>query len=98
VDEMSADVNLQTDEEAARQRELATSPDVPLSSREKQLLRRFAQGKTDRQIAVNIGGTERRISAQRERLLQKLHIQTAAQLVSAATSLARWPGHPKPSE
>jgi len=79
---MGVDVNLQTNE------------DVSLSSREKQLLRRFAQGKTDRQIAVNIGGTERRISAQRERLLQKLHVQTAAQLVSAATRLARWPGQP----
>jgi hypothetical protein len=37
------------------------------------LLRRFAQGKTDRKIAVEIGGTEWQVSAQRERLLRTSH-------------------------
>ncbi|MGB6417638.1 MAG: LuxR C-terminal-related transcriptional regulator, partial [Pseudolabrys sp.] len=36
-----------------------------LSPREKKLLRRFAQGKTDRQIAWEIGGTEQQVSVQR---------------------------------
>ncbi|WP_128936376.1 LuxR C-terminal-related transcriptional regulator [Bradyrhizobium zhanjiangense] len=45
-----------------------------LSPREKQLLRRLAAGKTDRQIAAKLGGTIDQISDQRKRLLKKLRI------------------------
>jgi DNA-binding CsgD family transcriptional regulator len=55
-----------------------------LSPREKQLLRRFAQGKTDRRISMEIGGTERQVAAQRQRLLKKLQIQSDAQFTAAA--------------
>jgi len=37
-----------------------------LTPREKRLLRRFAQGKTDKTIAQEIGDTEERIAAQRQ--------------------------------
>jgi DNA-binding CsgD family transcriptional regulator len=66
-------------------------PAVILSPREKQLLRRFAKGKTDAYIAEDIGGTELQIGEQRKRLLGKLHIRTQAELVAAANDLAPWP-------
>jgi DNA-binding CsgD family transcriptional regulator len=87
----------QSKKEAISQRNQASGAFALLSSREKQLLGRFAQSKTDRKIAVEIGGTERQVSAQRERLLRKLHIQTAAQLVSAATRFASWHAPPRTS-
>jgi hypothetical protein len=39
--------------------------DVLLSSREKKLLRRLASGRSDAQIAREIGGTEKQVAAQR---------------------------------
>ncbi|MBR0735165.1 hypothetical protein JQ636_38330 [Bradyrhizobium japonicum] len=39
-----------------------------LSPREKQLLRRLAAGKTDKEIAVRLGGRAEQVSAQRARL------------------------------
>jgi DNA-binding CsgD family transcriptional regulator len=92
-------VQMNTDQHQSKepisQRNQASEAFAILGSREKQLLRRFAQGMTDRQIAVKIGGTERQVSAQREHLLQKLHIQTAAQRVSVAARLASWPAQPR---
>ena len=38
-----------------------------LTPRERRLLRRFAQGKTDKTVAHEIGDTEERIAAQRQR-------------------------------
>jgi DNA-binding CsgD family transcriptional regulator len=38
--------------------------ELPLSPREKQLLRRFAAGKTDAQIAGHLGGDAEQISQQ----------------------------------
>jgi DNA-binding CsgD family transcriptional regulator len=66
-----------------------------LSPREKKLLRRFARGKTDRQIAREIGGTEQQVSAQRRRLIERLRIQSEEQLVAAADQLAAWPARSK---
>jgi DNA-binding CsgD family transcriptional regulator len=63
----------------------------PLGPREKQLLRRFAQGKPDAQIAQEIGGTERQIAAQRQALISKLRIRSAGQLATTAAELAPWP-------
>ena len=62
-----------------------------LSPREKQLLRRFALGKSDRVIAYEIGGTQQQIAVQRKTLTEKLHIQSQAQLVTLAAQLAAWP-------
>jgi DNA-binding CsgD family transcriptional regulator len=63
---------------------------IPLvSPREKKLLRRFAAGKTDAQIAIELGDIESRIAAQRQRLAEKLKIDTHEQLVAVADKLAR---------
>ena len=64
-------------------------PALILSSREKQLLRRLAQGKSDKEIARQIGGTEVQIAAQRQRLIGKLGIRSPTELAAAAERLAR---------
>jgi DNA-binding CsgD family transcriptional regulator len=67
--------------------------DIPyLSPREKQLLRRFAAGKTDAEIARELHDAESRIAAQRRRLAEKFQIETHEQLVSVAGKLAPFPG------
>jgi DNA-binding CsgD family transcriptional regulator len=63
---------------------------LPLSPREKQLLRRLAAGRTDAQIAEQLGGTQKQISEQRTRLLGKLGIGTPAEITDAAERLASW--------
>ena len=63
-----------------------------VSPREKKLLRRFAAGKTDAQIVVELGDTESRVAAQRQRLAEKFQIATHEQLVSFANKLAPYPG------
>jgi len=72
-------------------REIPSECVLILSSREKQFLRRLAKGKTDEEIAVEIGGTERQIGEQRRRLTERLRIQSHAQLVAAADQLAACP-------
>jgi DNA-binding CsgD family transcriptional regulator len=63
--------------------------DMPyVSPREKKLLRRFAAGKTDTEIARELSDTESRIAAQRQRLNEKYQIETHEQLVSIASKLA----------
>ena len=62
-----------------------------LTPREKQLLRRFARGKTDYSIGQEIGGTERQIAAQRQSLMKKLNITSDAELRAVATEHAPWP-------
>ena len=64
---------------------------VILSPREKLLLRRFAHGKSDKLIASEIGGTQEQIGMQRKRLIEKLQIQSQAQLETLAAQLAAWP-------
>jgi DNA-binding CsgD family transcriptional regulator len=63
--------------------------EIPLSPREKQLLRRLAVGKTDAQIAGRLGFDAERISEQRARLLRKLGIISPAEIAEAAKRLAR---------
>ena len=62
------------------------------SPRERQLLRRFAAGKTDAQIASELNDTESRIAAQRQRLAEKFQIDTHERLVAVANTLGRYPG------
>ena len=62
--------------------------ELPLTPREKQFLRRFAAGKTDRQIALRFGVDAEQISQQRARLLRKLGISTPAEITDAAARLA----------
>ena len=66
--------------------------DMPyVSPREKKLLRRFAAGKTDTEIARELSDRESRIAAQRQRLTEKYQIATHEQLVAIANTLARHP-------
>lgn len=65
--------------------------EVLLSPREKKLLRRLAQGMTDRAIAVSIGGRADQVRAQRARLLAKLQINSHAEVVTAAERFAPYP-------
>jgi DNA-binding CsgD family transcriptional regulator len=58
-----------------------------VSPREKKLLRRFAAGKTDAQIARELGDTESGIAVQRQRLAEKFQIATHDQLVSFVNKL-----------
>ncbi|MGY8662876.1 helix-turn-helix transcriptional regulator [Bradyrhizobium sp. UFLA05-109] len=62
--------------------------ETPLSPREKQFLRRLAAGKTDKEIAVQLGGTVKQVSEQRARLLNKLQISSEADIADAAKRLA----------
>ena len=71
------------------------SKGIPLlSPREKQLLRRFAAGRTDVAIAMELGDRESRIAAQRKRLIEKLQIHSDEQLVTVANQFASWPKGP----
>jgi DNA-binding CsgD family transcriptional regulator len=88
---MGVDLHLQRNEETNSQHELVPQSAFILSPREKQPLRRFARGKTDRKIAREIGGTERQVAAQRQTLLKKLQVQSEAQLADAAGRFASWP-------
>jgi DNA-binding CsgD family transcriptional regulator len=62
-----------------------------LTPREKQLLRRLAQGKPDDQIGKEIGGNRRQVALQRERLLAKLRLRSHDEICEAARQLASWP-------
>lgn len=59
-----------------------------LSPREKLMLRRLAQGKTDH---LEIGGRQDQVVSQRERLLQKLQIGSQEQLTAVTLRLTPWP-------
>ena len=54
-------------------------------------------GKSDKVIACEIGGTQQRIGMQRKRLIEKLQIQSQAQLVALAAQLAAWPARRRAS-
>ena len=85
---MGMDLHSQTNGKAAPPPDLVDDCDVILSPREKQLLRRFALGKSDKVIAREIGGTQQQIGVQRKRLIEKLQIQSQAQLVTLAGSVS----------
>jgi DNA-binding CsgD family transcriptional regulator len=62
-----------------------------VSPREKLLLRRFAAGMTDSQIASELGDRLSRIAAQRQRLAEKFDIRTPKKFATVAHELARHP-------
>jgi len=61
-----------------------------LRPREKQLLRRFAQGKTDERIGIEFGRTTGHISAQRLRIMKKFRLESQVELAALADQVA-WP-------
>ncbi|AND90381.1 transcriptional regulatory protein [Bradyrhizobium diazoefficiens USDA 110] len=62
-----------------------------LTPREKKLLRRLAQGKTDQQIATEIGGRKDQIALQRKSLIERLQVQSQEQLEALVHEFASYP-------
>ena len=58
-----------------------------LTPRERQVFERVVQGKINKQIAHELGATERTIKAHRHRVMEKMKVQTLAELVSIAERL-----------
>jgi FixJ family two-component response regulator len=58
-----------------------------LTPRERQVFDRVGQGKVNKQIAYQLGATERTIKAHRQRVMEKMKAQTLAELVSTAARL-----------
>jgi FixJ family two-component response regulator len=64
-------------------RELVTT----LTPRERQVFERVVRGKINKQIAHQLGATERTIKAHRHRVMEKMKVQSLAELVSVAERL-----------
>jgi RNA polymerase sigma factor (sigma-70 family) len=62
-----------------------------LTPRERQVFERVVLGRTNKQIALQLGATERTIKAHRHRVMEKMKAQSLAELVSMAERL-RIPG------
>jgi DNA-binding CsgD family transcriptional regulator len=92
---MGTDLHFQTNGKTASPIAPVREPVVILSPREKLLLRRFARGKSDKLISQEVGGTQEQIGMQRKRLIEKLQIQSHAQLVALVGQLAAWPARPR---
>ena len=58
-----------------------------LTPRERQVFDRVVQGDINKQIAHKLGATERTIKAHRHRVMEKMKVQTLAELVSIAERL-----------
>ena len=58
-----------------------------LTPRERQVFDRVVQGTINKQIAHQLGATERTIKAHRQRVMEKMKVQTFAELVSIAERL-----------
>ena len=58
-----------------------------LTPRERQVFERVVQGKINKQIAQQLGATERTIKAHRHRVMEKMRVQSLAELVSIAARL-----------
>ena len=68
---------------------------IPYASpREKLLLRRFAAGMTDSQVAIELGDRPSRIASQRQRLAEKFDIRTPEQLATVTNEPAIFRGTP----
>ena len=50
----------------------------------RQVFDRIVQGKINKQVARELGATERTIKAHRHRVMEKMKVQTLAELVSIA--------------
>lgn len=58
-----------------------------LTPRERQVFERVVQGRINKQIAQQLGATERTIKAHRHRVMEKMKVQSLAELVSIAERL-----------
>jgi two-component system response regulator NreC len=67
-----------------RRRGATTSPATPLSHREREVLELVAQGYTNQQIADHLGLSVKTVETYRARLVEKLGLQSRAELVRYA--------------
>jgi two-component system response regulator NreC len=67
-----------------RRRGATTSPATPLSQREREVLELVAQGYTNQQIADHLGLSVKTVETYRARLVEKLGLQSRAELVRYA--------------
>jgi RNA polymerase sigma factor (sigma-70 family) len=58
-----------------------------LTPRERQVFERVVQGKINKQIAQQLGATERTIKAHRHRVMEKMKVRSLAELVAIAERL-----------
>jgi RNA polymerase sigma factor (sigma-70 family) len=58
-----------------------------LTPRERQVFELVVRGKINKQIAAQLGTTERTIKAHRHKVMEKMKVQTLAELVSTAERL-----------
>ena len=65
-------------------RDVVLSHIATLTPRERQVFDLVIQGKTNKEIARAIGGSERTIKAHRHRVMEKMQVQSIAELVSLA--------------
>jgi DNA-binding NarL/FixJ family response regulator len=66
-----------------RQNQAERSPDV-LTSRETEVLRGLAEGKSNKEVAARLGISPRTIDAHRAHIMDKLHVRTLSDLVHFA--------------
>jgi FixJ family two-component response regulator len=55
-----------------------------LTPRERQVFERIVRGQTNKQVANALGTTERTIKAHRQQVMEKMQVQSLAELVSLA--------------
>jgi RNA polymerase sigma factor (sigma-70 family) len=67
-----------------RAREVILSRIAKLTPRERQVFQLIVGGKTNKQMGRLLGATERTIKAHRHRVMEKMQVQTLAELVSLA--------------
>lgn len=78
-------------EQRARQLELRARFDT-LTPREREVLRHVLSGQLNKQIAGDLGTSERTVKAHRANIMAKLHVQSVAELVHLAQEAGfRWP-------
>ena len=68
-----------------------------LSPRERQVFERVVRGKMNKEIARELGATERTIKAHRHRVMEKLHAKSLAELVVLAERLGILAGEDRPT-
>src|SRR5262249_42367436 len=74
-----------------------TGPTTPLSQREREVLELVAQGYTNQQIADHLGLSVKTVETYRARLVEKLGLQSRAELVRYALDSGLFGGEPGPA-
>lgn len=76
--------NIVVDDYIRGHRATACSSEVPLIDREREILKLLAEGKSSKEIALIMGVSVKTVDATRRRIMQKLNVESFAQLVKYA--------------